>query len=71
VRPGTGGPRSVARDYGVRRHHDKRGAATVKDGFVTLSGGVDWQYQRHEANFVASNVPGVTGVNDHSLNVIY
>jgi osmotically-inducible protein OsmY len=38
--------------------------ATVKDGFVTLTGGVDWQYQRNEANFVAANVPGVTGVND-------
>jgi osmotically-inducible protein OsmY len=38
--------------------------ATVKDGFVTLTGGVDWQYQRNEANFVAGNVPGVTGVND-------
>ena len=23
---------------------------TVKDGFVTLTGGVDWQYQRNEAN---------------------
>jgi osmotically-inducible protein OsmY len=38
--------------------------ATVEDGRVTLTGGVDWQYQRNEAVFVAGNVPGVTGVND-------
>jgi osmotically-inducible protein OsmY len=38
--------------------------ATVKDGFVTLTGGVDWQHQRDEATFVAGNVPGVTGVDD-------
>jgi osmotically-inducible protein OsmY len=38
--------------------------ATVKDGYVTLTGAVDWQYQRTEAVFVAGNVPGVTGVDD-------
>jgi osmotically-inducible protein OsmY len=38
--------------------------ATVKDGHVTLTGAVDWQYQRTEAVFVAGNVPGVTGVDD-------
>jgi osmotically-inducible protein OsmY len=32
--------------------------AKVKDGFVTLSGTVDWQYQRDEAEFVASNIVG-------------
>jgi len=43
--------------------------ATVKDGFVTLTGSVDWQHQRDEATFVAGNVPGVTGVDDQiSLN---
>jgi osmotically-inducible protein OsmY len=38
--------------------------ATVNDGFVTLTGGVDWQYQRNEAVFIAGNILGVTGVND-------
>jgi len=38
--------------------------ATVKDGFVTLTGGVDWQYQRNEAAFIAGNIQGVTGVDD-------
>jgi len=36
--------------------------ATVKDGFVTLTGTTDWQYQRDEAEFVAGNLLGVTGV---------
>jgi osmotically-inducible protein OsmY len=36
--------------------------ATVKDGFVTLTGSVDWQYQRAEAAFVAGNILGVIGV---------
>jgi len=36
--------------------------ATVKDGFVTLTGTTDWQYQRDEAEFVAGNVVGVTGI---------
>jgi osmotically-inducible protein OsmY len=38
--------------------------AAVQDGHVTLTGEVDWQYQRNEAVFVAGNVPGVTGVDD-------
>jgi len=38
--------------------------AAVKDGFVTLTGGVDRQYQRDAATFVAGNVPGVTGVDN-------
>jgi osmotically-inducible protein OsmY len=38
--------------------------ARVKSGFVTLTGGVDWAYQRNEAIFVAGNVLGVTGVDD-------
>jgi osmotically-inducible protein OsmY len=38
--------------------------ATVKDGFVTLSGSADSQYQRDEAEFLAGNVIGVTGVRD-------
>jgi osmotically-inducible protein OsmY len=36
--------------------------ATVKDGFVTLTGTVSWQYQREEAAFIAGNVLGVLGV---------
>jgi osmotically-inducible protein OsmY len=36
--------------------------ATVTDGYVTLSGKADWQYQRDEAEFVAGNVAGVLDV---------
>jgi osmotically-inducible protein OsmY len=38
--------------------------ATVKDGVVTLTGPVDWQYQREEAEFIAGNLPGVAGVDN-------
>jgi osmotically-inducible protein OsmY len=38
--------------------------AKVKDGFVTLSGTADWQYQRDEAEFVASNIVGTLDVFD-------
>ena len=38
--------------------------ASVKGGVVTLTGTADWQYQREEAEFIASNVRGVTGVRD-------
>jgi osmotically-inducible protein OsmY len=38
--------------------------ANVKDGFVTLTGTADWQYQRDEAEFIAGNVAGVTGVHN-------
>jgi osmotically-inducible protein OsmY len=36
--------------------------ASVDHGVVTLTGTVDWQYQRDEAGFVAGNVLGVMGV---------
>jgi osmotically-inducible protein OsmY len=36
--------------------------AKVEDGYVTLTGSANWQYERAEAETVASNVPGVTGV---------
>jgi osmotically-inducible protein OsmY len=36
--------------------------ASVKEGFVTLTGTTTWQYQRDEADFIAGNVAGVTGV---------
>jgi osmotically-inducible protein OsmY len=38
--------------------------AKVEDGFVTLSGTADWQYQRDEAEFVAENIAGVLDVLD-------
>jgi osmotically-inducible protein OsmY len=36
--------------------------ASVTDGFVTLTGTADRYYQREEAEFIAGNVLGVTGV---------
>jgi osmotically-inducible protein OsmY len=36
--------------------------AKVEDGFVTLTGTVDWQYQRDEADYVASNIVGTLDV---------
>jgi len=36
--------------------------AKVTDGFVTLTGTVDWQYQRDEADFVASSIAGALDV---------
>jgi osmotically-inducible protein OsmY len=36
--------------------------AKVDDGFVTLTGTVDWQYQRDEAEFVAGNLLGVVAI---------
>jgi osmotically-inducible protein OsmY len=38
--------------------------AHVKDGFVTLTGSASWQFERDEAETVATSVPGVTGVQD-------
>jgi osmotically-inducible protein OsmY len=38
--------------------------ARVYEGYVTLVGTADWQYQRDEAEFVAGNVFGVVGVID-------
>jgi len=43
--------------------------AKVDDGFVTLTGTADWQYQRDEADFVASNIVGTLDVlNEIELN---
>jgi osmotically-inducible protein OsmY len=36
--------------------------AKVSDGFVTLTGTVEWQYQRDEADFVASSIAGALDV---------
>jgi osmotically-inducible protein OsmY len=38
--------------------------AKVDGGFVTLTGTVDWQYQRDEAEFVAANVVGTLDLFD-------
>ena len=38
--------------------------AKVQDGFVTLTGTADWQYQRDEAELVASNIVGALDVID-------
>ena len=38
--------------------------AKVDDGFVTLTGIADWQYQRDEAEFLASNIVGALDVFD-------
>jgi osmotically-inducible protein OsmY len=38
--------------------------AKVDDGFVTLAGTANWQYQRDEAEFVASNIVGALDVFD-------
>lgn len=38
--------------------------AKVDDGFVTLTGTADWQYQRDEAEFVTSNIVGALDVFD-------
>jgi osmotically-inducible protein OsmY len=36
--------------------------ASVKGGFVTLTGTADWQYPARRAEFIAGNVAGVTGI---------
>jgi osmotically-inducible protein OsmY len=38
--------------------------AEVDNGFVTLTGKADWQYQRDEAEMVTSNIVGTVGVSD-------
>jgi osmotically-inducible protein OsmY len=35
---------------------------TVDRGWVTLTGKVEWQYQRAEAEKAVRNLPGVTGI---------
>jgi len=43
--------------------------ALVNDGFVTLVGTARWQHQREEAEFVAGNILGVTGV-DNAIDLV-
>jgi len=45
--------------------------AMARNGFVTLSGTADWQYQRDEAEFLTASVPGVSGIrNDIRLTSV-
>ena len=44
--------------------------AKVEDGFVTLTGTANWQYQRDEADFVASNIVGTLDVFDE-IDLMY
>jgi osmotically-inducible protein OsmY len=44
------------------RHIPMTVEARARDGLVTLTGAVDWHFQRAEAEFLASNVPGVTAI---------
>lgn len=49
---------------------EERIRVKVEKGWVTLSGEVDWDYQRHNAELVARPVTGVVGVvNDITLKV--
>jgi osmotically-inducible protein OsmY len=34
----------------------------VKEGFVTLEGTAEWEFQRRDAESCARNIPGVRGV---------
>jgi len=36
--------------------------ATARDGYVTLTGTAQWQYQRDEAELLTASVPGVFGI---------
>jgi osmotically-inducible protein OsmY len=38
--------------------------ARARDGFVTLTGTVEWHYQREAAEYRTANVPGVAGIDD-------
>ena len=44
--------------------------AKVDDGFVTLTGSANWQYQRDEAELVASNIVGALDVYDE-IELVY
>lgn len=43
---------------------DERIKMTVRDGWVTLEGEVEWQYQRSAAERAVRNLTGVTGVSN-------
>jgi osmotically-inducible protein OsmY len=52
---------ALALDYQVP---DDRISVSVIDGFVTLTGNVDWYYQQEAAEDDAAMISGVTGVDD-------
>lgn len=74
-------------DEGRREDADLRGAvlqalvlnglvpstidANVTDGWVTLTGTANWQYQRDEAQRVAGNIGGVVGLKRHRPRAIH
>ena len=69
VRPGVRTDPEIARDavhaldVNVTLPKD-RITVTVKDGYVTLDGNVEWNYQRSEAAACAHRVRGVRGVDN-------
>ncbi len=60
---------AIATDVVGALHHDLPDAAreiqvTVRDGWVTLEGEVDWHYERDEAKWTAYRQSGVVGVSN-------
>lgn len=43
--------------------------ASVEDGFVTLTGSTQWQYQRDEAEFITANILGVTDI-ENDIDIV-
>ncbi len=43
--------------------------ARAKDGFVTLTGAAEWQYQRDEAEFITANILGVTDI-ENDIDIV-
>ena len=59
----------IKRDLEIELRSDPRVrsgdiVATVKDGWVTLEGEVDWHYERDEAKWTAYRQRGVVGVSN-------
>jgi osmotically-inducible protein OsmY len=44
---------------------DEKIKLTVKDGWITLQGDVDWYYQKNAAEFAVKYLSGVKGVTDN------
>jgi len=44
---------------------EKKIMATVKDGWVTLEGNVEWEFQKSRVTNLAEDTTGVTGVTNH------
>ncbi len=43
--------------------------ASVEEGFVTLTGSAQWQYQRDEAEFITANIVGVADI-DNDIDIV-